>query len=401
MKAGSPAERRHRSAGQAQRETRLCHMDGVEWFTLAMHEREEGRMDGAPVSIRGAVAVLACGASLFASVHGEDAPAAKGARAGMGVPAPAMAGGVPTYKMIVSSHDNHRIIRYEWPGGGVVDHLVAEGVSPLVNPISISLGPGGKLYVPCPACNVVLRYDAQTGKPEGTFGEANFIAQPRQILFHTDGLAYVLSGSGVSRFNAATGAFVDAFVSSGALVEPMAMAFGPNGDLFIANYGNDRVLRYEGETGTLLDTFVEPGSGGLDGPVGLLFTEDGELLVSSENSDSVLKYSVIGVFLEACITPLRGGLDGPRWIRFGPDGDLYVTNRAVANNVLRFSYPECEFLGAAVPSNFATLDGPTDVLFVPDPDAATCPEDVNADGTVDGADLGVLLAGWGDCAAAE
>jgi hypothetical protein len=313
---------------------------------------------------------------------------------------PSVAGRVPTYKLIVSSHDNNRIIRYEWPGGDAVDHLVAEGMSPLMNPLSLTLGPDNLIYVPSDTNNMVFRYQAQTGKPEGIFVEIPFQFGPFHIIFDAAGLAYISGDEQVYRYNTKTGAFVDVFVDfgSGGLDRAVGMTFGPDGDLFVASYNNDRVLRYDGETGNFKGAFVTPGSGGLDGPVGLLFTDDGVLLVSSENSDSVLQYSATnGAFLGACITPLRGGLDGPRWIRFGPDGNLYVANRAVANNVLRFSYPGCELLGAAVPSNLASLDGPTDVLFIPDPDPTTCPQDVNSDGTVDGTDLGLVLAGWGEC----
>jgi hypothetical protein len=50
------------------------------------------------------------------------------------------------------------------------------------------------------------------------------------------------------------------------------MAFGPDGNLYIAGYLNDAVLRYDGLTGAFMNVFVSHGSGGLGAPIALTFT---------------------------------------------------------------------------------------------------------------------------------
>src|ERR1051325_2436112 len=73
----------------------------------------------------------------------------------------------------------------------------------------------------------------------------------------------------VCRFNEHPGQYVDTFVpnTSGLLTLPHALAFGPDGNLYVASAGNDSVLRYDGTGGGFLNMFVQPGVGGLDYPV--------------------------------------------------------------------------------------------------------------------------------------
>ena len=43
---------------------------------------------------------------------------------------------------------------------------------------------------------------------------------------------------------------------TGGLINPTAAIFGPDGNLYVASFGTDEVLRYDGETGAFLDVFV-------------------------------------------------------------------------------------------------------------------------------------------------
>ena len=58
----------------------------------------------------------------------------------------------------------------------------------------------------------------------------------------------------MQRFNGTTGAKIDDFVTigSGGLDFAWGIAFGPDGDLFVASNRTHNILRYDGATGALL-----------------------------------------------------------------------------------------------------------------------------------------------------
>ena len=61
----------------------------------------------------------------------------------------------------------------------------------------------------------------------------------------------------------AGGSLIDVCIANanGALSLPHGLAFGPDGHLYVASAGNDRVLRYNGTTGAFADTIVPAGTG--------------------------------------------------------------------------------------------------------------------------------------------
>ncbi len=131
---------------------------------------------------------------------------------------------------------------------------------------------------------------------------------------------FVGSGSSneVLRYNGATGAFIDAFVTqmSGGLALPEGLVFGPDGNLYVSSEFTNEVLRYNGATGAFIDAFVTAMSGGLNFPIGLVFGLDGNLYVSS-GTDEILRYDgTTGIFIDAFVTAGSGGLEGPTFLVF-------------------------------------------------------------------------------------
>lgn len=73
----------------------------------------------------------------------------------------------------------------------------------------------------------------------------------------------------ILRYDGQTGAFVGAFASGSGLDGPRGLAFGPDGNLYLASNGEDVVRRYQGQTGDFIDVFAS--GGGLDAPTFAVF----------------------------------------------------------------------------------------------------------------------------------
>lgn len=137
----------------------------------------------------------------------------------------------------------------------------------------------------------------------------------------------------ILRFDAATGTYVDDFVppNSGGLDEPSGMAVGPDGNLYIASARNSRILRFDGTSGAFIGTFAT----NAQLPIGLSFGPGGDLYVASRDALAVLRFdgqtgASKGVFATTN-APLPGSSDltvnwWPWDISFRPNGNLYLSS---------------------------------------------------------------------------
>ena len=69
------------------------------------------------------------------------------------------------------------------------------------------------------------------------------------------GSLLVSDGGDVRRYNATTGAYVGLFFphGSGGIGSATAMAYGPDGTLYVCDGANQSVVRYHGQTGVFLN----------------------------------------------------------------------------------------------------------------------------------------------------
>lgn len=209
------------------------------------------------------------------------------------------------------------------------------------------------------------RFEAKLPDPAGE--PVNRLDGPVGIAFGPDGALYVASRftDSILRYDGRTGSLIDTFVPSraGDLNNPFFLTFGPDGQLYVSSTGNHSVLRFDGQSGAFLDAFVPPRTGGIAGPMGLAFGPDGNLYVASNGKQTVCRFdgrsgAPLGYFFESG----SGGLNGPTGITFAPNGDLWVADRN-RDCVLRYDGASGEFRERLTLNE--RLKFPFDVAFNP------------------------------------
>ncbi|MFO0874276.1 MAG: M12 family metallo-peptidase [Phycisphaerales bacterium] len=346
-----------------------------------------------------------------------------------------------------------------WIAGGTPALVQAHGRSGAPTGIAGSYGggdvsdvirlPDGRVLVALSTGNSIKAVDGSTGASLGTFVAvgAGGLSSPGTMLLSPSGTLLVASGGNgrVIEYNATTGAFLRVLVNGGiTLPGPFGMAIGVNGELLVTTSGGS-VVKFDILTGAPLGVLVPLNSGGLGSPRGLLLLPDGSLLVASSangvggTGGSILRFNgTTGAFLGRWdvggVTNGFWGLRQPWAMRLSADGKrVLVSNRLGSAAIHSYDVATGEFLrsfyvlSADVPSPTGFVELPPspqdcNMNFTPDacdiasgrsadinlngvPDECEGPVfpfgDLNHDGHVDGADLGLLLGAWGPCAACE
>jgi hypothetical protein len=231
---------------------------------------------------------------------------------------------------------------------------VTYGSGGLSNPTDLAFA-NGRLLVTSADTNAVLQYDGLTGRSLGAFvrSGANGIRRPTDLVVH-NGSLYVGAHSGdIHRYDPATGAFIDKFVKThaGGITLPVTPVFGPDGNLFVAEYDYGGVLRYDRTTGDFIDEFIPANTGGLIRPSGIEFGADGNLYVVDFDGHSVLRFAGdTGEFIDAFIPGGMYDISGPiRPTFFG--NHLFFSNRG--SEIIRFEVISWTAFNV-------TLDSPSD-----------------------------------------
>ena len=215
----------------------------------------------------------------------------------------------------------------------------------------------------------VICYDTYSaGMLEQILPGSTPLSGPQGVAFGPDGNIYVacVGSNSVLRYDSSTRALLGAFVptNTGGLQSPTGIVFGPDGNLYVSSHGTDSVLKFNGSTGAFISAFAS--GGGLDGPQGITFGPDGNLYVSSEDNDRVLRFNgVTGSFIDSFVPAGLGGLNQGKGIAFGPDGNLYVSS-SLTSQVLRYNGSTGAFLDVFVAPGTGGMGWPTGLTFGPD-----------------------------------
>ena len=227
----------------------------------------------------------------------------------------------PDGNVYIADADPGAVHRY-LQDGTYVGEFVATGSAGLYGATGIAFGPDGNLYVASAGTAEVLRYNGQSGAFIDVFCTGS-LTYPQSIRFGPDGNLYVTSSDdAIVRFDGQNGQFLDVFASGGELDDPMDMVFGADGLLYVSNEatnnpGNGNVVRFDPVTGQSLGEFVTAGSSELYWADGMAFGPDGDLYVADSVLGTVRRYDgQTGAYIDN----FTGyGLDQASFIAFVPE----------------------------------------------------------------------------------
>ncbi len=237
---------------------------------------------------------------------------------------------------------------------------IAPSIS-LLGATGLAIGPSGNLFAVTnnpgfqPDLGSVYQYNSAThakvGGPYVTFNGQNDghdVQGPEGMAFGSTGNLYIadVTTSDVHIYGSSNNSL--GVLTSGQLVQPTDVAFDSSGNMYVTS-GNADVLRSISGTGALTE-FVAQLAGGLTNPVSLAFGPGGSLYVLDQTSTPVVRrYDSTGNF-DTNVISFTGSLGSfsPNQIAFGPDGKLYISGQdgnVGDGEVLRFETD-------------GTLDGP-------------------------------------------
>ena len=165
--------------------------------------------------------------------------------------------------------------------------------------------------------------------------------------------------SEVLAYDPVRGGYLGVFASGGSLSSAQGLAFGPDGNLYVASAQTGQILRFDGTTGKYIGEFAQ-----VDEPAGITFGPDGNLYVVSDIVNGVVRFDgKTGMPMGTFASANGNSMNSPFMALFGPDGNLYVSSLGSAE-ILRFDGTTGAY--QKVFASASTLAGPTGMLFTPD-----------------------------------
>jgi sugar lactone lactonase YvrE len=212
------------------------------------------------------------------------------------------------------------IANYATPNGGFIEEYdpttqtFSRFASGLANPDGLAFDSAGDLYVANYIGGTITEFAA--GSSVGTTYASGLI-NPNGIAIDKFGDLYVGLGNGLNAIaRIAPGGATTVFDTSGTgTSKPNGLTFGPDGNLYVANYGNSTVEKVA--TDLSGSTFIPSG---LDNPIDVAFDSTGDLFVTNYSNDTVTEYNPAGQLINTFDTT---DICGPTFETFGP-GSLAV-----------------------------------------------------------------------------
>ncbi len=314
------------------------------------------------------------------------------------------------------------VFRFDDNGDPIAGAIPSESAG-LLGTAGLTIGPDGNIYVASKDSGEVLFFDGKTGTPlpsplpggrDGLFAVLRDGSHPNSgpgpLRFGPDGNLYVADygGTTIRAYNGTTGIELPT-VATG-FGPPAGLAFAPNGDLYASNYGTGAVIRIRNGVKT---TFIASGTGPILTPSSLLFLADGDLLVVSMFANEIHRYSSTGAYRGVFATiapdpPDAGFTNYPSDIAFDPDGNILVAVLGATNppdnrgQLLRYELSRDHNVIAGTLLDTLVDASPPIGSVVWTPSANAIPGDYNGSGAVEigdyqkwRADYGLFVANGG------
>jgi hypothetical protein len=230
-------------------------------------------------------------------------------------------------ELFVADRATQRILAFDADSGGFSRVLVDQGLD---DPVSLTMGPDGFLYVANLQSGEILKVDPTNG------AQSSFVSG----IIGPGGLAYQASSDSlfVSVLGNFDGELIFQYDSDGNLLDTIGtgtgatgragMAFDAVGDLYVSSFANDQffsgsVLKFDSSDDfSAVGTFAS--GGGLAGANGLVFDTTGNLLVAGLFSQNIVKYPATGGSDSGA--PFGDPLAYPSGLELAPDGNLLIAS---------------------------------------------------------------------------
>jgi virginiamycin B lyase len=250
--------------------------------------------------------------------------------------------GVTNGELWVSGQNNDTVAKITTSTGAVAAHAVT-GVD---EPGAITQLNGTQFAVLGSGLAPVIGVVTQSSGALVETGPSSSIDLPQGVVLGPDGNIWMdaFADDRVVRFDRVTGE-VTPFALPG-LDGPHEIAVGPDGNLWTTGRTNDTIGRVDPDTGA---ASVFPTTG-VDNPRGITAGPDGNVWIVGRDNDTVGRVNPTS----GVVTPFPAtGVDAPRQITAAPDGNLYLTGSA--NDTIARVTPAT---GAVTPISTGEIDGP-------------------------------------------
>jgi len=251
---------------------------------------------------------------------------------------------------------------YVWCGDNTIRQFATNGTGSVLasnvtylsawnGPVGLALDSFGNLYSGCPGASTVMKWATN-----GVGSYVGFADSVSGLAFDRADDLYMTCPNYVSICRG----FFTVDCNQSHLANPTSLAFDRVGNIYVANGVNPWSGSPFGPTNTIARfsanlTYLNDFATNLNQPWGLAFDRNGNLYVSNSGNNRILKSTPSGNIT----TFAAVGLNNPRGLAFDSAGNLYVVN---AGNGTISKFPPSGFIGTVFASG---LTSPTSIAIQP------------------------------------